>query len=167
MYYELYIDVFFLENFMLDSLLLMAVNRVMQYRNSYARMLAGGAAGSFLTCVVIALPLMPAIKTLLFGVGINSVMIFAGLGGDVLKKGRKQSKKELAAWFLRTLIVLYAAVYEICRSVLRSICSRILCIYGNVEVYIAHKTEYEKSSGSNIVYKSWGKESDRSYRYGK
>ena len=36
MYYELYIDVFFLENFMLDSLLLMAVNRVMQYRNSYA-----------------------------------------------------------------------------------------------------------------------------------
>ncbi|URW89865.1 hypothetical protein M5E84_02730 [[Ruminococcus] torques] len=25
----------------------MAVNRVMQYRNSYARMLAGGAAGSF------------------------------------------------------------------------------------------------------------------------
>ena len=50
MYYELYIDVFFLENFMLDSLLLMAVNRVMQYRNSYARMLAGGAAGSFLTC---------------------------------------------------------------------------------------------------------------------
>ena len=37
MYYELYIDVFFLENFMLDSLLLMAVNRVMQYRNSYAR----------------------------------------------------------------------------------------------------------------------------------
>ena len=111
MYYELYIDVFFLENFMLDSLLLMAVNRVMQYRNSYARMLAGGAAGSFLTCV--------------------------------------------------------SSVYEICRSVLRSICSRILCIYGNVEVYIAHKTEYEKSSGSNIVYKSWGKESDRSYRYGK
>ena len=143
MYYELYIDVFFLENFMLDSLLLMAVNRVMQYRNSYARMLAGGAAGSFLTCVVIALPLMPAIKTLLFGVGINSVMIFAGLGESV------------------------SSVYEICRSVLRSICSRILCIYGNVEVYIAHKTEYEKSSGSNIVYKSWGKESDRSYRYGK
>ena len=38
MYYELYIDVFFLENFMLDSLLLMAVNRVMQYRNLDARM---------------------------------------------------------------------------------------------------------------------------------
>ena len=157
MYYELYIDVFFLENFMLDSLLLMAVNRVMQYRNSYARMLAGGAAGSFLTCVVIALPLMPAIKTLLFGVGINSVMIFAGLGGDVLKKGS----------CLRRGCESVSSVYEICRSVLRSICSRILCIYGNVEVYIAHKTEYEKSSGSNIVYKSWGKESDRSYRYGK
>ena len=29
MYYELYIDVFFLENFMLDSLLLLVVNRVM------------------------------------------------------------------------------------------------------------------------------------------
>ena len=32
MYYELYIDVFFLENFMLDSLLLMAVNRVILMR---------------------------------------------------------------------------------------------------------------------------------------
>ena len=51
-----------------------------------SRLFANTAAGSFLTCVVIALPLMPAIKTLLFGVGINSVMIFAGLGGDVLKK---------------------------------------------------------------------------------
>ena len=130
MYYELYIDVFFLENFMLDSLLLMAVNRVMQYRNSYARMLAGGAAGSFLTCVVIA----------------RSVC-----SGSCLRRGCES----------------VSSVYEICRSVLRSICSRILCIYGNVEVYIAHKTEYEKSSGSNIVYKSWGKESDRSYRYGK
>lgn len=164
---------------MLDSLLLMAVNRVMQYRNSYARMLAGGAAGSFLTCVVIALPLMPAIKTLLFGVGINSVMIFAGLGGDVLKRVENKVKKNWLPGFedadrsvcsgscLRRGCESVSSVYEICRSVLRSICSRILCIYGNVEVYIAHKTEYEKSSGSNIVYKSWGKESDRSYRYGK
>lgn len=109
MYYELYIDVFFLENFMLDSLLLMAVNRVMQYENSYGRMLFGGAVGSFLTCVVIALPLMPEIKSLLFSVGINSAMIFTGLGSKVLKKGGKKGKRELAAWFLRTMIVLYAA----------------------------------------------------------
>ena len=109
MYYELYIDVF-LENFMLDSLLLMAVNRVMQYRNLCADA-CRRAAGSFLTCVVDSASAYAGDgeKTLLFGVGINSVMIFAGLGGDVLKKGRKQSKKELAAWFLRTLIVLYAA----------------------------------------------------------
>ena len=69
MYYELYIDLFFLENFMLDSLLLMAVNRVMQYRNSYARMILAGAIGSLLTCIVVSLPLARGIKFILFGWG--------------------------------------------------------------------------------------------------
>ena len=44
MYYELYIDVFFLENFMLDSLLLLVVNRVMNNGRSCSRILLGGAA---------------------------------------------------------------------------------------------------------------------------
>ena len=54
MYYELYIDVLFLENFMMDSLLLLAVNRVLKCGRSYGRIFLGGALGSTLTCLVIA-----------------------------------------------------------------------------------------------------------------
>ena len=87
MYYELYIDVIFFRKFYVRQSALMAVNRVMQYRNSYARMLAGGAAGRFFDlCCDSASAYAGDEKTLLFGVGINSVMIFAGLGGDVLKR---------------------------------------------------------------------------------
>ena len=50
MYYELYIDVFFLENFMLDSLLLLVVNRVMNNGRSYSRILLGGRQFSDLSC---------------------------------------------------------------------------------------------------------------------
>ena len=45
MYYELYIDVFFLENFMIDSLLLLAVGRVMKCGRSYGRIVLGGYWG--------------------------------------------------------------------------------------------------------------------------
>ena len=109
MYYELYIDLFFLENFMLDSLLLMAVNRVMQYRNSYARMILAGAIGSLLTCIVVSLPLARGIKFILFGLGINSVMVLFGLGSEVVTRKSTKRGKEMAAWFLRTMLVLYAA----------------------------------------------------------
>ena len=68
---------------MLDSLLLMAVNRVMQYRNSYARMLAGGAAGSFFDLCCDSASAYAGDKNTSVWRGINSVMIFAGLGGDV------------------------------------------------------------------------------------
>ena len=47
MYYELYIDVFFLENFMLDSLILLILNRIMNNGRPYVRPVFGGILGSF------------------------------------------------------------------------------------------------------------------------
>ena len=49
MYYELYIDVLFLENFMMDSLLLLAVKRMMRSPSAYGRVFLGAALGSGLT----------------------------------------------------------------------------------------------------------------------
>lgn len=80
MYYELYIDLFFLENFMMDSLLLFAVNRILKCGAGPGRILAGGASGSVLTCLATAVPFPAAVKMLIFHMGINSFMLVAGLG---------------------------------------------------------------------------------------
>ncbi len=79
MYYELYIDVFFLENFMMDSLLLLLVNRVLTGRRAYGRSLLGGALGSLMTCLVIAAPVWPAVRLILYHTVINSGMLLAGV----------------------------------------------------------------------------------------
>lgn len=80
MYYELYIDIFFLENFMMDSLLLLAINRILKCGRSYGRLFLSGALGSLLTCLVIVLPVPGFMKLILFHFVVNSVMLIAGLG---------------------------------------------------------------------------------------
>ena len=99
MYYELYIDVLFLENFMMDSLLLLAVNRVLKCGRSYGRIFLGGALGSTLTCLVIAVPFPAVIKLVFFHIVINSLMITAGL------------KISSIVQFVKAFILLYLAAF--------------------------------------------------------
>lgn len=80
MYYELYIDVFFLENLMMDSLILMAVNRILKCSRTYGRIFAGALTGSVLTCIVVSVPFPGGVRLFLFHGVISSVMIMAGLG---------------------------------------------------------------------------------------
>ena len=42
MHYELYIDLLFLENFMMDSLLLLVLNRVLKCKSNWQRIWAEG-----------------------------------------------------------------------------------------------------------------------------
>lgn len=99
MYYELYIDVFFLENFMLDSLLLLIVNRITNNGRSYGRNLLGSGLGSLLTCLVIALPFPSVLRLILFHTAVNSAMLFAGLRITGLPQ------------FIRMLLILYASAF--------------------------------------------------------
>ena len=101
MYYELYIDVFFLENFMIDSLLLLAVGHVLKCRQSYGRIIAGGIVGSLLTCLVIIIPLPAAAKLILFHVIVNSLMITTGL------------KITGAGQFIKAVVLLYLSAIVI------------------------------------------------------
>lgn len=80
MYYELYIDVFFLENLLMDSLILLAVNRALKCGASRGRAFLGGVLGSALTCLTLVSPFPPWVKNILFYAGISSVMLCAGLG---------------------------------------------------------------------------------------
>ena len=79
MHYKLYIDVLFLENFMMDSLILLAIRKILALRQPAARSFLGGAVGSLLTCIVMAVPIPPGIKQFLFHCVINMVMLSAGL----------------------------------------------------------------------------------------
>lgn len=96
MYYELYIDVFFLENFAMDFILLAIVRRMLKCPATYWRICLGALAGSFLTCLAIAVPIPYAsVKLILFHGLASVVMIRAGLG---IRGGRE---------IFRALVLLY------------------------------------------------------------
>lgn len=80
MYYELYVDVLFLVNFMMDYLLLLLVKKMLKCTATRGNILLGAAIGSFLTCVVVILPIPYAIlKFIMFHMIVNTFMIRAGL----------------------------------------------------------------------------------------
>ncbi len=80
MYYELYIDVLFLVNFLMDYLLLLVTKKVLKIPASYGRICLGAAAGAVLTCFVAAvrIPSM-SVKILLFYALIPAVMLLVGM----------------------------------------------------------------------------------------
>ena len=94
MHYELYIDVFFLENFAMDFILLAVVRRMSGCSEAYWRIGLGALFGSFLTCLAVALPVPYAFVKLLLLHGLaNIVMVKTGL--------RTRGWQELArAWIL-------------------------------------------------------------------
>ena len=80
MYYELYIDVLFLVNFMMDYILLLIARRILKCRTAYRNICLGALAGALLTCIVVALPIPYAsVKFILFHTVVNITMIKIGL----------------------------------------------------------------------------------------
>lgn len=80
MYYELYIDVFFLTNFMMDYLLLLFIKKSLKCTATHGRICLGALAGAFLTCIIVICPIPYVfIKFILFHVFVNTCMIRAGL----------------------------------------------------------------------------------------
>lgn len=96
MYYELYIDMFFVVNFTMDMLLLLLLKKAMASPAGYKRLMAGAALGAVLTCIaVVMLKKRSLLEFIVFHGVINVSMIKAGLG---LKWGRE---------LLRGWVVLY------------------------------------------------------------
>ena len=80
MYYELYIDIYFLINFIMDYFLLMVVKRILKCQTTHLRVLAGAVMGALLTCIITVIPIPYAIvKFILFHGFVNVVMIKTGL----------------------------------------------------------------------------------------
>jgi len=76
MYYEVYIDVLFLVNFMMDSLLLLFVGKALKCARSYARIFLSAAIGALSTCVVMFTSFLPSfVKIIVLNTAVNSLMI--------------------------------------------------------------------------------------------
>ncbi len=85
MYYELYIDVLFLENFLMDYILLLITKRVLRAGVPVWRICLAAFLGALATCVVIAVRIpYTFIKYGLFYVIIPGIMLVTGL--DIRKK---------------------------------------------------------------------------------
>lgn len=79
MYYELYVDVLFLVNFMMDYLLLLLVRQILKRRVAGCWVLFGSLAGALSTCIVFLLPIHSVLKFILFYLFVDTMMIVVGL----------------------------------------------------------------------------------------
>lgn len=96
MYYELYIDVFFLVNFMMDYLMLLIAKRILKCSATHGNICIGALIGSGLTCIGVCVPIPYAfVKFMWFHIIVNTLMIRAGLK---VKFGKK---------FFKAFVVLY------------------------------------------------------------
>lgn len=78
-YYELYVDILFVINFMMDYMLLIIVKGIVKCSTTHVRILLASIIGSLLTCGVIVLPIpYIGVKLFLFHIVINSIMIIVG-----------------------------------------------------------------------------------------
>ncbi len=100
MYYELYVDVLFLVNFMMDYLLLLIVRHMLKCTATHFRIALGAVIGAGLTCLVVILPIQYAIiKFVLFYLLVNTLMIIVGL-----------KIKEIRV-FVKAMILLYIGAF--------------------------------------------------------
>lgn len=71
-YYELYLDSFFLLNFCMDAMLLMLVKMVLRCTATYRSILLGAAFGACVSCIVTVAVWIPAILRITVGYGLVS-----------------------------------------------------------------------------------------------
>lgn len=79
MYYELYVDVLFLVNFMMDYILLLLVRRMLKCTATHGRICIGAAIGAALTCFIVIVPVSYVVKFLFSYLFINTFMLVTGL----------------------------------------------------------------------------------------
>lgn len=86
MQYELYIDIFFLENFIMDFFVLTIIKKAMNSSVRYRKLIGGAFLGAFLSCLVICLPVSITVKLLLLHLAVNIGMVMIGFGIRSLKE---------------------------------------------------------------------------------
>lgn len=102
MYYELYIDVFFFVNFMMDYLLLLLVKKLISSTATHGNIVLGALSGSLMTCAAVLIPgLSIAVKFVVFHTVINVVMIKVGLK----IKGRRETVRAVIMLYIGSVVL--------------------------------------------------------------
>ena len=91
MHYELYIDLFFLINFLMDYFLLLMVGKMLKCRIRRLRIIAGAMVGAFLTCIFVVFLRGKIWRLVLFHGVMNMCLLKTGLG---IKEKRTLIKAE-------------------------------------------------------------------------
>ncbi len=89
MHYELYIDLF-LENFMMDSLLLFVTERITGGKYSFKGVLSGAFLGSVLTCLMVVVSVPAWMKNIAFYLVIPFCMLWLKIGNNVCFRYSKE-----------------------------------------------------------------------------
>ncbi len=79
MYIELYLDVLFLVNFMMDFLILLIAREILKCNTKVWNIAIGAMLGAGLVCLLYIIPLYPIVRLLLSHTVINVVMVTIGL----------------------------------------------------------------------------------------
>ncbi len=79
MYYELYIDVLFLINFLMDYILLIVTRRILKCSATHGNICLGASLGAATTCISVVMVRNTVIRLVLFHGIINILMIIIGL----------------------------------------------------------------------------------------
>ena len=95
MQYEIYLDVFFLNNFMMDYLILLAVRKTLKCTATYGYVLLGAGVGAAFACGMVLLPLGNFERTLFMHFLGNSLMLWTSLKPENMRE------------FLKAWILLY------------------------------------------------------------
>ena len=90
MQYEVYLDVLFLENMMMDFLILLAVKKVFPCSATYGSLLAGSFTGSLLTCAILFFPCPVWTRYILLFFLVNSCMTVIVYGGRPVQQQTTQ-----------------------------------------------------------------------------
>lgn len=79
MQYELYIDVFFLVNFVMDYLMLQIARKALKCTATHGNVIAGALTGAFVSCIVVCISAPALVKTVCMHVLVNTSMVMIGL----------------------------------------------------------------------------------------
>lgn len=114
MHYEVYIDLFFFTNFMMDSLLLLAVRSVLHYQVPVWRTFLGSLTGAVLTCLLVLFSVKGIVGTVIGLFGISTVMLGIGLKVRSLREGVKaMGVLFVSAFLLSGILQLFWAYLDV------------------------------------------------------
>lgn len=135
MYYELYVDVFFMVNFTMDAILLILLKKLLACPAGYGRVFAGAATGAAMTCIAIVIfRKTPVLRFVVFHGVINVVMMKAGLG---IKWGRELFRGwvllYIESFLFGRCVPVRSTVYKAGKYVLFTGCNQLLPRVGNLE----------------------------------